>query len=316
MNESSRTESACGICANTVDNRVVLAEERMYGMGDTFRYLHCGACGVLHLMDIPADLGRYYTADGYYSVNSAQGRLRRWLMRRRDQGCAGRSVVGSLLERRFPNPTLVSALAVAQPDSRILDVGCGGGALLKSMAALGFRHLTGVDPLLAQSSGADGVRLISGELPCVEGQFDVVMFHHSLEHMASQVPMLAAARERLAPGGVVLVRIPTCESLAFETYGARWFQLDAPRHLFLHSHRSIRRIAEQAGLAVASIVCDSQTMQFWASEMYVDDVPLMSPRMPEYRDRDPKFQRRLAQWANDHGRGDQIVVRMAAQASG
>ena len=305
-------ESACGICANTVDNRVLEVQERMYGMGDTFHYRHCSDCGVLQLMDVPEDLGRYYTAEGYYSVNANQGRVRRWLMRKRDQGCAGRSLVGSVLERRFPNPTLVSTLAIARPDSRILDVGCGGGELLKSLSGLGFRHLTGVDPLLAQSSSADGVRLIAGELPSVEGEFDLVMFHHSLEHMADQVGMLAAARERLAPGGTVLVRIPTCESLAFETYGARWFQIDAPRHLFLHSHQSVRRVAERAGLTVVSLTCDSQPMQFWASEMCVDDVPLKSPRMPEYRDREPEFLQRLARWANEHDRGDQIAVHLKA----
>jgi len=313
MIESSRTESACAVCANTAHNRVVVAEERMYGLGEAFRYLHCGECGVLHLMDVPVDLGRYYTAGGYYSVNGRQSGLRRWLMRLRDRGCAGRSVAGSWLERKFPNPTLASALAVARADSRILDVGCGGGDLLKSLSALGFRHLTGVDPLLPESSTVEGVRLIAGELPSVGGQFDIVMFHHSLEHMADQVSMLQAARDRLAPGGLVLVRIPTCESLAFETYGPRWFQLDAPRHLFLHSHRSIRTAAEQAGLHVTSLACDSQSMQFWASEMYVDDVPLTSPRLKEYRDRDPAFLRRMSQWANEHGRGDQIVVHLTAR---
>jgi hypothetical protein len=43
--------------------------------------------------------------------------------------------------------------------------------------------------------------------------------------------------------------------------------LDAPRHLFLHTEKSIHALAACGGLAVDKIVYDSGAFQFWASEL-------------------------------------------------
>ena len=304
----------CLICQNEEGNRTLTVRERMFGMQESFPYLHCGACGVLQLAEVPADLSRYYPAEGYYSVNRRPGLLKRWATLTRDGAYTRRSMFGRWLQRQFPNTALDATLrAAARPDTRILDVGCGGGDLLHSLARLGFKHLHGVDPLLDESTiSDDGVHLMAGELNGVEGQYDLIMFHHSLEHMAEQVSVLEHARARLAAGGVIVVRIPTCESLAFDAYGAEWFQIDAPRHLFLHTHRSIRRVASRSGLAVEKIYCDSQPMQFWASDMYKDDVTLTSTKMAQYKRRRPAFYRELAAFLNVHLRGDQIVVHLRA----
>lgn len=304
----------CRICQNEEGNQTLKVRERMFGMQESFPYLHCAVCGVLHLVEVPADLSPYYPAEGYYSVNRRLGMFKRWAMLARDGAYGRGSMLGRWLKRQFPNTALDATLrAAARRDTRILDVGCGGGDLLHSLARLGFRHLHGVDPLLDKSTiSEDGVRLISGELKVVEGQYDLIMFHHSLEHMSEQFAVLKHARAKLAAGGLIVVRIPTCESLAFDAYGAEWFQLDAPRHLFLHSHRSIRQVASCSGLVVEKIYCDSQPMQFWASDMYKDDVMLMSPEIKQYKRRRLVFYRELAAFLNAHLRGDQIVVHLRA----
>jgi len=110
------------------------------------------------------------------------------------------------------------------------------------------------------------------------GAFDFVTFHHSLEHMPGQVEALSEAKRLLAPGGQVLVRIPTVSSEAFEHYREHWVNLDAPRHFFLHSHRSLEIAASNVGLKVSRLWCDSTAMQFMGSEQYQRDIPLMDPR--------------------------------------
>jgi len=55
-----------------------------------------------------------------------------------------------------------------------------------------------------------------------------------------------------------------------------WVQLDAPRHLFLHTTKSFRLLASSAGLDVVDIGYDSNDFQFWASELYSRDIPLAS----------------------------------------
>lgn len=301
----------CRICQNSEGNRSLSVREMMFGMAESFTYLHCAACGVLHLADIPSDLSCYYPSEGYYSVNRRPGLLKRWIMNWRDRAYLGRSIAGNWLLRKFQNGALDATLRAARDrDARILDVGCGGGDLLQSLSRLGFKYLHGVDPLLDKSTSVHGVHLIAGDLSAVTGEFDLITFHHSLEHMPQQATVLKQARERLAPGGQIIVRVPTCDSFAFELYGSNWFQIDAPRHLFLHTRRSIALVARQGGLKIEEFYCDSQSMQFWASDMYKDDLILNSPKLTEYKGRRKTFYRELSTFLNAHLRGDQVVVHL------
>ena len=60
---------------------------------------------------------------------------------------------------------------------------------------------------------------------------------------------------------------------AWKTYGVHWAQLDAPRHIFIHSIQSIKLLAEQTGFEVSQIIYDSDAYQFWASEAIMKGVP-------------------------------------------
>jgi hypothetical protein len=112
----------------------------------------------------------------------------------------------------------------------------------------------------------------------VTGEWDWVMFHHSFEHVPDPLETLRAAACLLARGGTCLIRIPTVSSEAWEQYGVDWVQLDAPRHLFLHSLESMERLAREAGLVVREVQFDSTAFQFWGSEQYRADIPLRDPR--------------------------------------
>lgn len=309
MHDYQLTPRACSICGNTQLNRSVHSSELMFGTGEAFDYLHCAACGVLHLLDTPADMGRFYPAKSYYSVHTRGQAVRQALRNWRDQIQESDTPFSSWIRRYVPNLAL-AAMTAAMPrkSARILDVGCGDGALLRSLALLGYESLTGVDPLLDKASTTSKIHLIKGNLDRVEGQFDLISFHHSLEHIPDQLGTLIQAAKLLTVNGSILIRIPTSDSLAFIAYGPRWVQLDAPRHLFLHSHRSIKHIAEKAGLAVHELRCDSHPMQFWASDMYCNNVPLMAAAAGNYKRRYKRLYRQMADWTNKHGCGDQIVV--------
>ena len=47
-----------------------------------------------------------------------------------------------------------------------------------------------------------------------------------------------------------------------------WFQVDAPRHFFLHSVKSIELLAKGAGLSVDQVTFDSNENQLYFSEKY------------------------------------------------
>lgn len=123
--------------------------------------------------------------------------------------------------------TAADSLAVVLPHlsatSRVLDVGCGPGSITLDLAAMiaglggAASQVTGVEntpePLRqARSAAASrgiGARFVPGDayrLPFRSGEFDVVVAHQVLQHLAEPVAALSEMLRVTAPGGLVAVR--------------------------------------------------------------------------------------------------------------
>lgn len=276
---------ACDICGNAEGNVPFVATEMMFGLRDRFTYLRCAACGCLQLLDPPSDWSRYYPPTYYAFDPPPSGRtpwLRRSLRRTAVRHALGeRSVLGKALGRRWVLPHFLewARHAGVGPDAAILDVGSGAGHLLVDMENWGFTNLTGVDPYIpADVEPTRSVRLLKREIGDVSGSFDLVMMHHAFEHMADPEAVLREVARLLPPGRSLLIRVPVAGKYAWREYGADWVQLDAPRHLFLHTEQSIERLAERTGFAVREVHFDSEAFQFWGSEQYRRGIPLNDVR--------------------------------------
>ena len=97
------TPPACLVCGNAAGNRILAAREKMDGTLESFDYVQCAACGHLHLVAPPADLGSYY-AKGYYSFHArAIPCWRQWLYRTRTASLLGNGhFLGRLLNGLKP----------------------------------------------------------------------------------------------------------------------------------------------------------------------------------------------------------------------
>jgi SAM-dependent methyltransferase len=111
----------------------------------------------------------------------------------------------------------------------VLDVGCGGGALVRALGALGARALgmeISEERLAAARSADDGrgARYLIGRaeaLPLADASLDAVVFMRALHHVpvARMVPALAESRRVLRAGGAVYVAEPLPEGEHFELMG-------------------------------------------------------------------------------------------------
>ena len=263
----------CRICGTEGEFLVFDAREKMYGMGDAHPYFQCSGCGCLQISRIPDEMARYYGA-GYYSFKPRQsgGLYRRVVAARNRHAVIGGGLVASLLNKLQPTQVF-DFLGPARPalniDSAILDVGCGSGALVLLLREAGFRNAVGIDPFADADLLHDGQPLVRcSTLADLDGSFDLIMFHHSLEHMPDQLATLRLAHQRLRPGGHCIVRVPLSSSEAWKRYGLDWVQLDAPRHFYLHSLDSMQRLVRDAGFSCEEVRFDSTAFQFWGSEQY------------------------------------------------
>lgn len=287
----------------------------MFGWQDRFEYLECAACGYLRIAAIPEALARYYPSEYYaFEAEPIESGLLRHLFRLRDRyACHGRGIVGRLLNAVVENRALESVRPLCLgPRSRILDVGCGAGVLLRALRDQGFTRLEGIDPHTERDrTTGEGIPLRKATLEEVDGGWDLIMLHHVIEHMPDTRRALAQVRDLLVEGGVCLIRTPVAGCFAWTHYGTDWVQLDAPRHLCLHSVPSLHRLAEQTGLVVEKVRFDSTSFQFWGSELYRRGVSLEAARGTTFFEIFSIGQlcgyARRARRLNAQGRGDQAA---------
>lgn len=290
MSETS-TAKRCPACLSDSRAEVLAVRENMFGIAERFDYSVCGNCGSLALISIPPDMASYYPKN-YYSVDLDPERALGTLGVRQFAQVVIGSVLwgGGLLAGiaaaaipRRQLRTLVSVLRsirraglIHGKGTRVLDVGCGSGMLVFALGLAGVKDVTGVDPFLsAERDLSTGGRLLRQGLGEVEGRYDLIMFHHSFEHVADPEAILQQALDRLTPRGRILIRMPTPSSHAFLTYGAAWVQLDAPRHLVVFSRPGVDSLCGRVGANIVSVDDDSTGFQFWGSEQYALGIPLM-----------------------------------------
>lgn len=283
--ESQTKLNVCRICTNSVNNTLYTAREMMFGFRDEFLYFQCCACGCLQIADFPKDISKYYPED-YYSFDAFNGKkfkgiLGKIVLRKYAALVNGRGILDRVIRSFSGNKVynIFENLDVSK-NTRILDVGCGNGrSFLYPLAELGFKNLLGCDPFLQSTIDYDnGLQIKNLNLFEMEGSWDIITYHHSFEHVPNPLEHLQKVSELLKPNGVCIIRIPTVTSFAWKHYGVNWVQLDAPRHYFLHSVESMSDLGKKVGLEMYKTLYDSTHFQFTASEKYIKDIPLHTPR--------------------------------------
>jgi SAM-dependent methyltransferase len=143
---------------------------------------------------------------------------------------------------------------------------------LANLRKVGFRQLLGIDPFLEGDGEYAGIPLRRRSLEEQTGSFQAITFHHSFEHVPDPEATLVAAAKRLRPGGVVLIRTPVMGTYFWERFGTAWWELDPPRHLWVHTQASLEILARLAGLSLVDVVWDSSYLELIASEQIARDV--------------------------------------------
>lgn len=315
---TSNTLKNCRLCDAKGPHATFQAIEMMYNSRESFDYFECSECGTVQIVtDLEQDILAGHYPKNYYSFNASEhSALKKLAMTKRDIHLLDRtSLIGAIIAFFKPDSvmSLIGSLHLSK-DSRILDVGCGSGALLDRLGRAGFKDLVGVDAFIEQNMVTKtGAKIEKAELKDIAGQFDLVMFHHSLEHMPDLRGTLNDARNKLRKGGLCIVRIPTVSSLAWSEYRESWFQLDAPRHLVLPSRRGMKIAAEGEAFKLIKTVDDSMGRQFEYSENYRAGIPLFGdqPHLTFTATQKKEFARK-AKEANEANEGDQTAFVLQA----
>lgn len=207
--------------------------------------LACPGCGLTSLAVFPAPAERkagyqeeYYDEQGERFLGPLEMLVRFFRrLRRRD------------LLRRFRRHA-----AAAAPRS-FIDVGCGRGLLVDLFAEAGFAAVgTQLSETAARAARARGADVRVGELrelALPAGSFGIVAIYHVLEHVEAPLAELREASRLLAPGGLLLVEVPSFKRPGAKLLGPRDLCIDYPHHLYFFTPETLRPLLPAAGFAIA-----------------------------------------------------------------
>ncbi|SES92014.1 class I SAM-dependent methyltransferase [Oceanicella actignis] len=136
--------------------------------------------------------------------------------------------------------------------ARVLDIGCGAGALLRELAQMGHRG-AGLErsaqarALAAVMNPPGGpVEIRAEPAPDWDGAFDVLCCFEVLEHIEDDLSALRAWTRMLRPGGLALLSVPSRPEL--------WGPADVwAGHVRRYRRPGFRALIEGAGLRVERI---------------------------------------------------------------
>lgn len=152
------------------------------------------------------------------------------------------------------------------PLGRVLDVGCGEGAVARTLRAYGASSVTGVEVNEDAAARAGEVldRVLVGRiedlLPTLTGPFDTICCYDVLEHLVDPGHVLSELRGLASAGGRLQVSVPNARHISLlidlalhGTFGySEWGHRDVT-HLRWFTRRDIVEALQAAGWQVAGV---------------------------------------------------------------
>jgi SAM-dependent methyltransferase len=261
----SRSTPTCYLCKATGTLLYKGLKDRAFGAPGTWNLKRCPnpSCGLIWLDPMPTELDiakayeRYFTHGGMDQTGSREARIQK-----------AKTSLASLYQSCWRLTPLYSEqqeldlmyLRGRRPGS-VLEVGCGDGQRLAQLRARGWdvQGLEVDERAAAQAQSVFGVPVYLGSLDQAafrDEEFDVVAMNHVLEHVHDPLRLLGECKRVLKPGGLLVSITPNTQGWVHRRFGACWYGLDPPRHLFLFSRKTLEQVARK---------CDFREVRTWTT---------------------------------------------------
>lgn len=263
----------CPLCGS--ENFEVFAEhipDRLQQLPGEFRLVRCQSCSLVYQnprLSIRS-LGYFYPEDyKSFTLKAPSGRfaLRELMM---NYG----------LWRRYQ---IVRSLVKG---GCLLDVGCGTGWFLASMANRPGWRVVGIEPntfaarYAQEQFGLDVINAFPDQLNFEEASFDVVTMWDVVEHLHNPTTILSRVRIWLKNRGFLIIRTPNLGSWDSRVFREFWAGLDLPRHLFVLDKGSLSLLLEKTGFRIIEMRTGTGSYEiFFLSLRYWLDEKVGSPRI-------------------------------------
>ena len=304
----------CPICNNTEKNQSYTVKELQQGFREEFEYIECGNCGCLFIKEIPEDISKYY--DINYAPHNHESTMKDKILEKIYSMYIANNKLIKLIQGDNVTPTTkfwnsLSEKGLMTKNSSILDIGCGDGKFLHTLKSGGFKDLTGMDLFIDEENMQEGIKIFQSSLEDFNPgrKYDVITSNHSFEHMDNQLENLKCFERLVKHDGVIVIRIPVKSQPIWDKYGVNWYQIDAPRHFFLHTVESFKILCSKTNLIIEDIIFDSYENNLINNEKYVQDISMRDPEWETFKldDETTKKLKEEIITLNENNQGDQAI---------
>ena len=270
--------NSCIICGSSKFIPLYETRDRMFNLPGEFSVKKCSSCSFVFLDPQPSgpQLKKYYPTKKYYAYNKGDKK-------------GFFEILREYLVKNYYSPTFLSKIVTlfiknvpAMPSSpkngKILDLGCGTGDTLILLKKLGW-NTYGIDIdkqaiSIGINRGLKNVKLGTYKdlATYPDNYFDAVRLYHVIEHLDNPALCLSLIRKKLKKNGELILGTPNMESLMSKIFKPYWYNLDSPRHLFLFSPRTLKKLAEKEGYLVKNIEFCSAGGLAGSLQYYIGDV--------------------------------------------
>src|SRR3972149_3997734 len=282
---------ACPLCDERKRNTLYKGlKDLLFGAPGEWTLNQCAGCGLVYIDPRPTknDLDKTYPtsysnrksarpSNGLTRYDQLKSKVKSMIMLDYLTNSYGYKANASLWKRMITLPFTVSPYLREQavysvmklpltPGGRLLDIGCGVGKFIELMSDLGWKaEGLDADPVVVHNCRGRGLSVREGTLEkqgYPDNYFDAITLKHVIEHVYDPVRLLKECHRILKPGGKLVLLTPNLESRGHKKFRHFWIGLDAPRHLFLFTAKTISEVIQRAGFKVIHLSSTGRISEF------------------------------------------------------
>jgi ubiquinone/menaquinone biosynthesis C-methylase UbiE len=269
----------CEICQSTKMKKLFSVEDRVIKRKEKYYLVECLDCRQKCIFPMPSDaeIGNLYPDDvQYYGENNANlinvnlkkvNKLVSYILYKKfnypkkENDSVFIKIIGSIFiklcgEWLYRHPKF--HVPVYKKNGILLEIGFGSGNALLNFKNLGW-EVIGIETSkirCEQMKIKNNIRTIntSGyKIPLENQTVDVIYMNQAFEHMPHPKLALQEYYRVLKSGGQIIMTVPNISCVQAQLSGSKWRGIEAPRHLYLYSKKTLNNILTLSGFKEVSI---------------------------------------------------------------